>query len=224
MTPRALAVILLAALIIGFALARGLGNRPRAAGTGSGVAATQTRSLPPFAGVDLAGANNVTMRIGARQSVTVHADSNLLGRVTTQVRAGSLVIGTTPGPLSARSPMFVAVTVPSIDRLALSGHGNISVAGINSQSIAVDLSGSGTVSATGTTGRLDVTIGGSGTALLGGLVARDATAALSGHGTITLTAMDSLNATVSGNGAIVYGGNPTQVTKVVTGSGTISGG
>src|SRR5579871_5339340 len=95
-------------------------------GTGSGVAATQARSLPPFTGVEAAGDNNVVVRVGARQSVIVHADSNLLGRVTTQVSSDSLVVGNTPGTLNARTQMFVAVSVPSIDALTVQGSGSIS--------------------------------------------------------------------------------------------------
>jgi len=217
-------VLLLAAIVVAVLVHRVVRSSSIPVGTGSGVAATQARSLPPFTGVDLAGDNNVTVRIGARQSVIVHADRNLLGRVTTDVQAGRLVIGTAPGPLHPRSPMFVAVSVPSIDRLALPGDGNISAAGINSRSLAVVLPGSGTITATGTTGRLNVTIGGAGTALLSGLLARDAKAVVSGDGTIMVTATDSLDARISGSGTIVYSGHPTQVTKAVTGSGTIAGG
>ena len=47
-------------------------------GQGSGVPATSTRALAGFSGIDLAGSNNVTVVTGARQSVVVHADSNLL--------------------------------------------------------------------------------------------------------------------------------------------------
>ena len=164
------------------------------------------------------------MRVGARQSVIVHADSNLLGRVTTQVSSGSLVIGNTPGNLNARSPMFVAVSVPSLDALTVQGSGNISVTGINSPSLVVRLPGSGTIHAAGTTARLDAAIGGSGTALLSRLIARDATASIDGSGSIVLTATHSLDASISGSGTILYTGNPAQVTKSVTGSGTISGG
>jgi Putative auto-transporter adhesin, head GIN domain len=192
-------------------------------GTGSGLAATQSRSLPPLTGVDLVGANNVVVRVGARQSVIVHADSNLLGRVTTQVSSGSLVIGNTPGALNAKSPMFVAVSVPSLDTVAVDGSGNISVTGIDSRSLTVRVPGSGTIHAAGTTARLDVAIGGSGTALLSRLIARDATASIDGSGSIVLTATHSLDASISGSGAILYTGNPTQITKSVTGSGTISG-
>ena len=194
------------------------------AGTGSGVAATQARSLPPFTGLDLAGDTNVVVEVGGKQSVVVHADRNLLRRVTTQVRSGRLVIGTTPGNLAAKSPMFVTVSVPSLDAVRLQGAGNIAVTGIHSRALTVALPGSGNIDVTGTTTKLHVTLSGTGTAMLGGLVARDATAALGGEGTIMLTATHSLTARLSGSGTVTYSGNPPHVTQRITGSGTISPG
>lgn len=96
--------------------------------------------------------------------------------------------------------------------------------GLNAPSLVVRLPGSGTIQAAGTTARLDVAIGGSGTALLSRLIARDATASIDGSGGIVLTATHSVDASISGSGTIVYTGNPAHVTKSVTGSGTISGG
>ena len=157
----ALGVLLLIAILLALLVDRiFFPSSSSPSGTGSGVAATQARSVPPFTGVALTGANNVIVQVGARQSVIVHADSNLLTRVTTQVRSGRLVIGTTPGNLSAKSPMFVTVSVPSLDRLRLQGAGNISVTGINSRALTVALPGSGNIDATGTTTKLDVTISG----------------------------------------------------------------
>jgi hypothetical protein len=123
----------------------------------------QARSLRPFTGVDLVGDNNVTVRVGARQSVVVHADSNLLKRVTTHVSSGRLVIGTTAGDLSAKSPMFVAVSLPALDGLSLTGDGNISVAGIDSQRLTVALPETGNIQATGTPRDVNQTVTGSGT-------------------------------------------------------------
>src|SRR5262245_51190311 len=77
-----LCVLVLIALLLDRVLVDRSDHRP---GTGSGVAATQARSVAPFTGVDLAGANNVVIRVGAKQSVVVHADDNLLRRVTTRV-------------------------------------------------------------------------------------------------------------------------------------------
>jgi putative autotransporter adhesin-like protein len=198
-------------------------SRPTA-GTGSGDAATQRRALPPFSGVALTGANNVVVHVGAKQSVVVHADDNLLRRVTTRVRSGRLVIGTTPGDLSARSPMFVTVSVPSLDAIALRGEGNVAVTGIDSRKLTVALPGAGNVHASGTATKLDVTLSGQGNALLRQLVARDADATLSGDGSIMLTATRRLTADVSGTGTVLYGGNPAQVTQRVTGTGTVSAG
>jgi hypothetical protein len=194
------------------------------AGTGSGVAATQARAVPPFTAVELAGANNIVVHVGAKRSVRVHADSNLLGRVTTRVRSGRLVIGTTPGNLNAKSPMFVAVSVPALDSLTLRGAGNISLTGIDSRSLSLALPGSGNIEASGTTTKLDVTISGHGTALLKRLVARDAKAALSGDGTIMLTATRSLSARVSGTGTVLYGGKPHSVTQQISGDGVVAPG
>lgn len=221
----ALGALLLAALILvwttgGFSF----GSSSGPAGIGSGAAAEQVRSLPPFTGVVLAGDNNVVVRAGARQSVVVHADRNLLDRVTTRVRAGRLVIGTTPGNLSAKSPMFVVVSTRSVEGLELAGFGNITVTGIDERSLTVKLPGSGNIEASGAVANLEVTVGGEGNALLRGLTARDAKADLSGSGSIMLTATHGLTARLSGSGTILYGGDPPHVAQRVTGSGTISAG
>jgi hypothetical protein len=190
---------------------------------GSGVAAISTRALANFSAIDLAGSNNVTVVAGARHSVIVHADSNLLSHVTTQVRAGKLIIGDV-GSFAAKSPMYVEVSVPSLAALDLSGSGNIAVTGINASRLAVTIPGSGNVSASGSVTRLNVSIDGDGTALLSGLTARNADAIVSGSGTIFVTATRSLEAKVPGSGTILYGGNPPQVTTSISGSGTVTPG
>ena len=47
------------------------------------------------------------------------------------------MIGTTPGNLSAKRPMFVEVDLPSLDRLRLEGAGNIGVTGVDSENLTV---------------------------------------------------------------------------------------
>jgi Putative auto-transporter adhesin, head GIN domain len=147
----ALGVLLLVAILIALLVDRIFFHSSSSpAGAGSGVAATQARSPPAFTGVDLAGDNNIIVQVGARQSIIVHADSNLLRRVTTRVRSGRLVIGNTPGNLSAKSPMFVTVSLPSIDRVRLQGAGNISVTGIyggNPPHVTQRITGSGMIAA-----------------------------------------------------------------------------
>jgi Putative auto-transporter adhesin, head GIN domain len=188
---------------------------------GSGTAATETRDLAAFSKLDLAGSNNVTVRVGGEQSVVVHADDNLLQSVTTRVQAGSLVIGTT-GSFTTKAPMSVEITVPSLDTLTLSGSGTLAADQVQAQQLTVTLSGSGIVRASGTVTRLDVSLNGSGDVQLGQLVARDVHAVLNTTGRIVVNATNSLDASVRGSGAIVYSGNPAHVTKSVTGNGAIT--
>ena len=190
---------------------------------GSGVAATSTRALANFSGIALAGTNNVTVVVGARQSVVVHADTNLLSHVTTQVKAGKLIIGDV-GSFAAKSPMYVEISLPSLAALDLSGSGNITVTGIRASRLTVTLPGSGDIYASGSVTRLNVSIDGSGDAQFSGLTARNVDAVVSGSGAIFVTATQSLDAKVSGSGAVLYSGNPPQVTTSITGSGAVTPG
>jgi len=189
----------------------------------SGAAATQNRTVAGFTSLDLAGSNNVTISVGRPQAVVVHADSSLINQVTTDVVAGTLVIGDT-GNFTARGPMSVDVSVPSLTALSLSGSGQISATGISTPQLTVTISGSGQLSAAGTATRLDVAINGDGKAQLSQLTARDVQAVVSGSGLIQVTATTSLDAAVPGSGTIIYSGNPPQVTTRVTGSGTVTRG
>jgi hypothetical protein len=189
---------------------------------GSGVPTTETRSVTAFDGVELSGSNDVVIHVGETRSVRVSGDDNLVGRVTTEVLQGTLVVGTTPGSFTTQVPMRVEIGVPSLSALTLSGSGNVTIEGVAQPSFTVTLSGSGMVKASGAADDLAVTVSGSGEALLGDLVAKAVRAVVSGSGLIAVTATESLDAAVPGSGAIEYGGNPSSVTKDVSGSGAIT--
>ena len=225
---RWLLVAILAFLLGGLAVAvlyhfDAFGGSSNSTTEGSGVSATQARDVAAFKSVELAGSNNVVIRVGEKQSVVVRADDNLLDRVTTEVQAGKLVIADTPGNLTTKSLMSVEVKVPTLDALTLTGRGNIVVNGIETESLKVTLPDSGTLTGSGTATRLEVTVGGSGMMQFTRLVANDVRAVVSGSGSIFITATKSLDASVSGSGAILYGGSPPDVTKSVTGTGAITG-
>src|SRR5262245_37359530 len=109
---------------------------------GSGVAATERRELAPFAAIGLAGENTVTIRVGPAQSVAVSADDDLIHRVTTSVRNGRLVVGD-EGSFTTATTMSVAVTVPSLERVVLSGSGTVTVAGVAGREFVAALFGNG---------------------------------------------------------------------------------
>jgi hypothetical protein len=190
---------------------------------GSGVETSESRTVADFDSVELAGSNNVTITVGEEeQSVRVYADDNLVERVTTTVSAGALVVGNALGSFTSRSPMKVEIGLPALSAVTLSGSGNVTVSGVDEPRLTVTLSGSGNVFADGSTDELDVTVSGSGQAQLDSLVARDVDAVVSGSGVIVVTATESLDASVPGDGAILYGGGPTAVTTTVSGTGAIT--
>ena len=188
---------------------------------GSGVAASQPRTVAPFTGVELAGSNVVDIHVDGRRSVVVHADDNLLSRVTTKVHDGLLVVGNTPGSFQTKTPMTVEIHTRALDALSLTGSGVVSAAQVKGPSLEVTLTGSGVLSANGAVKRLDVSLAGSGDAQLGQLVARDVHAVVSGSGRIVTTATVSLNASIPGSGAVIYLGNPQHVTTSTSGSGAV---
>ena len=144
----------------------------------------------PFAAVDLAGSNDVTIHVGGKQSVVVTADDNLIDDVTTRVERGKLVIGTASGSFTTNVPMKVDVTVPALDAMTLSGSGIVTAEGIDAKRLTVALPGSGILRASGAATALVVDHSGSGDAQLEGLVAADVHAVLGGSGRIVVNAAD----------------------------------
>lgn len=227
-SPRRVYLLLLVVLVVlaGTALvllARqnwGTGSTSTTGLRGSGIAVTQSRAVPSFTAVDLAGSNDVTVHIGEKQAVVVEADDNLIGLVTTDVQSGTLVLGTS-GSFTTEHPMTVDATVPTLYAVVLSGSGVVTVEGVGAEQLTVRVPGSGLLRVSGTAERLDVSLSGSGDVQLEDLVARDVAATLSGSGRLQVHATDSLDASVPGTGVIVYGGNPSNVTQDVTGTGVI---
>ena len=174
-----------------------------------------------FSSLELAGNCNVVVAVGGRQSVVVRADSKLIGHVTTRVADGTLVIADT-GSLSSNRSISVLVSMPSLAALKLSGNGQISVRGIRAQQLTVTISGDGLLYAAGSTSALDVALSGNGTAQLTHLVSGYVHALVEGAGLVEVTATTSLDAAIPGDGAIIYGGNPPQVTTSVTGTGSVT--
>jgi Putative auto-transporter adhesin, head GIN domain len=187
---------------------------------GSGVASSVTRHVGSFSGVELAGSSDVVVRVGAAERVTVHGDTNLLRLVTTEVEGNRLVVAT-DGSFTAVAPLYVMVYVPTLDTVSLSGSGGLSVTGVEGRLLMVTLDGSGALRARGRVDRVDASLDGSGTLDLQRLVARTAYVSVSGSGQVWVNVTESLDASVPGTGSIVYSGNPSHVTRNVSGTGDV---
>jgi hypothetical protein len=213
------AVIVVTAVIVVVLADDGADSPLASSNRGSGVSVTDHRDVAPFAGVELAGANTVVIEVGGSLAVAVTGDDNLVDQVTTVVEDGRLVIDNI-GSFTTNASMSVAVSTPALDTVELAGAGTMTVDGIADDDFSAELTGDGTLAASGTVDRLATTLAGTGTLDLHNLVATDATAQLQGTGTIRVHATTTLDATLSGTGTIVYRGDPT-VTMHDTGTGTV---
>jgi hypothetical protein len=192
---------------------------PASSNRGSGVSVTDHRDVESFTSVELAGANTVVIEVGGSRSVAVTGDDNLVDRVTTVVEDGRLVIDNT-GSFTTNANMSVTVSTPTLDTVELGGAGTMTVDGIAGDDFSPDLTGDGTLVASGTVERVTATLAGTGTLDLHNLVASNATAHLLGTGTIRVHATSTLDTTLSGTGTVLYLGDPT-VTMHNTGPGTV---
>jgi hypothetical protein len=189
--------------------------------TGSGTAASESRPVSGFSAVELAGVGTVVVEPGTTESVSVEADDNILPLLTSDVAGDTLVLGTEPGStLSPRTPITYRVTVTDLSGLLVSGSGDITAGGASGPTFEVAISGSGTITADGTTDRLSVDISGSGDFAGGSLTARDVDVTVSGSGSALVHASATLHASISGSGDVRYLGEPA-VTKDVSGSGEV---
>lgn len=208
---------------------------------GSGVPATQERVVGPVKEVVLSGVGNVTITQGDVPSLTVTADDNLLQFLETETAGNRLTISTRSGySLRPKGPMNYALTVPHLEKVTISGSGNVTVGqhsgdelavrisgsgratlrDLTCRSLAVTLSGSGGATAAGSAGTTTLKISGSGDIDASALKAKTAEAQISGSGTLKVWATDELNARISGSGGVKYRGSP-KVEKKVSGSGSV---
>ena len=190
---------------------------------GSGHVVSEPRTVGSFTSVALAGSADVNILLGDKESVNVEADDNILPLIETTVKDDTLVIGTKPlTNIAPSSHVVVTVVVKSLKGTTLSGSGNMNIGAMSGTDLLINLPGSGDITAEGAVDHLTVNLLGSGHVDCHQLKARSANVTLTGSGDINVNATESLNASIVGSGNIRYEGNPAQVKKSITGSGTIT--
>jgi hypothetical protein len=190
---------------------------------GSGNVIRETRNISGVTGIELAGSADVDITFGEEESLVVEAEDNIVPLIETEVENGRLVIGTKSNTsYSNTKPVTVHVTLKSLEAVSLSGSGSITVQNYQGVTIRVDLSGSGDINVSGTADSADMTLGGSGKINGEQLKADSVKVGVDGSGDARVFASEQLDAEVGGSGSIRYSGNPEQVSKNVSGSGSIT--
>lgn len=124
--------------------------------------------------------------------------------------------------MSALDRVRVVVTAPKVSRFNLDGSGDLDIRDYDQPSLAIDIQGSGDVTAQGRARALSLDISGSGEADLASLQAVDADVDVTGSGEARISATGVANLSIAGSGDIDLVTRPATLRQSVTGSGDIN--
>ena len=188
---------------------------------GSGKAATDTRSVSGFSSVEMSGSGELQIEQTGTESLVISADDNLLQYLTSDVSGGQLRLGMKSGSFSPSTPVVYKLTVKNLKGIALSGSGSINGKALATDSMKIELSGSGEITTAGSTDHMEVVISGSGNVHGEGLKSKDARVEIDGSGSATVAASQRLDVNINGSGNVEYIGDP-MVSTNNHGSGSVN--
>jgi len=210
----------------------------------------ERREVASFRAVELRYFGHLHLHQGPTTSVEIEGDPDVLAKVHARVDGDTLVLeigGTwlerlTSGLLLvAHRPLHYHVSMPELQRVAVSGTGKVDAAalradrlevavsgtadveldGVDCDELAATISGRGGFTFGGRADRLQLRVSGSGDVDAGELACQEAEVRISGQGNATLRVRDRLDVRISGMGQVNYHGDPT-VTQRISGAGGVS--
>ena len=214
---------------------------PSARGTGNVI--SQSRDVKDFSAIHIAYPAHVVIQQGAAEGLTIKAEDNVVAAIETRVVNHVLEIDTLHDHrvvVVPTKPVDITVTIKNLSELDFDSAGDVTVQGLRSgdfkavlngagsikfvdlqlKSLDANLSGVGSLEATGKVDTLDVSVEGMGSFKGDRLQSQNATVSLDGVGSANVWADGTLNASVNGLGSINYYGKA-QVTKSVDGLGNV---
>jgi hypothetical protein len=197
----------------------------------AGVTKTESREVSGFDSIAISAFGEVQIRQGALESLTIEAPSDYLRYVESTVENNTLTISTRRGFIGAPvRRVFYTLTVKDLKSLQLSGAGTIKILdGFQSQDFSLNLSGAGSIEIDSLTAKsLTVNFASAGAIVIAGKVdsqgdleSKSVNIKLTGAGSATVWATETLDVTVSGVGSINYYGSP-QLRQSITGLGSVN--
>jgi hypothetical protein len=209
---------------------------------GSGNVVSEEREVSGFTGIALVSSGDVVITQGAQESLTIEAEDNLLPLLETTVENGLLVLGVKDGEtIQPTKDIRYFITVTNLDRLEISGAGDMSSSDLTLDALSVDISGTGDVSIanltldtlsitvsgagdvdlSGTANSSSITVSGSGDYQACDLQSGTVGLEISGQGDAVVSATGTLTVDVSGMGDVAYVGTP-EVSQDVSGMGDVT--
>jgi len=193
-------------------------NRPPL--TGSGKIVTEPRAFAGARRIELRSAEPIRVRRGEQPRLSITGDDNLLPLIRTEVEGDTLIVEARDS-YSARRPLRIEVTVPTLVGLSAPGGADAEIEAIDAERFELSIDGSSRVIAQGHTAELFADLNGSGEVRFDQVIAGEVHVRLNGDGDLHIHAVRELHAELNGSGDIVYRGTPKTLLVETNGSGRV---
>lgn len=159
---------------------------------------------------------NVEVTVMRGDKLAVDADPRLI----VEYEGDEVRIKNRPDDRENKAPR-ATVTLPVLKRLDISGSVYARLDDVKTDLLALALSGSSKLVATGTAKRVSLSANGASQVDTKALTCTDLTLSISGAGAAKVHASESLTAQLSGATSVVYSGSPKNVTRAVSGAASL---
>ncbi|SKB71227.1 head GIN domain-containing protein [Daejeonella lutea] len=191
--------------------------------TADGNIISDVRQPGTFTGVSSSGSNPITIAYGSTYKVEIRGSANLIPRYKTEIHNGVINLGYEHVNVH-NDDIEVFVTLPALNKAAMSGSGRLWIDGnFPAQDLfRLSISGSSKTNVRGsfTANEVNVDISGSGDVQMENIIAKKGDVRISGSGDVRMNVQNTLKARISGSGKVYYTGNAT-VDSEVSGSGQV---
>ncbi len=209
---------------------------------GSGVVKQDTRDVAGFSKIRLDTNGDIQLEQGSIEGLTVEAEDNVLPKIKTEVKDGTLVLSMSNAfPMIYPSkPVTFKVRVKDLNNMTINGSGSVTANRLQTDNLNLDIIGSGKISMdvfvdkltstingngdlniSGNSNNQEITINGSGKYVSDDMRGKDCNSTINGSGEIIVNCRSSLDITINGTGSVSYYGSPTIGNQQISGSGTI---
>jgi hypothetical protein len=210
---------------------------------GNGHIVNEDRKVANAAKVKLSGSYDVELVNSPTATLRIEGDENVLPYIETFNENGWLIIRQKSGTrISTERNIKIFIGTAQLDAISLSGSGSIvgknkfsstqdfsvSLSGsghadlqINAPSVTSEITGSGNINIDGETRKASIHISGHGDYKGENLMAEETDVHISGSGNARVYAEEKLDVHVSGSGDVWYKGKAANISKSISGSGSI---
>jgi len=104
--------------------------------------ASESRQVSGFTGVELTAIGDLHIEQTGTESLTIDADADVLPQLTSTVSHGVLELGVAPGTtITTSRPIVYRLTVATLNSVAVSGRGDVTLSNLRTDRLAVDIDG-----------------------------------------------------------------------------------